>query len=74
MQGYVFSHFKPQKETPLENNLRVFKQINSFCVIKQLVKIFYWGTLGGKVDSLKLKNVNYFIKSYIAIEFEMRRS
>lgn len=43
-------------------------------MIKQLVKIVYWGTLGGKVDILKLKNVDHFIKSYTAIGFEMRRS
>lgn len=60
MEGYVFSHFKPQKETLLENNPRVFKQIKSFCVIKQLVKIFYWGTLGGKVDILKLKSQLFY--------------
>lgn len=43
-------------------------------MIKQLGKIFLLGTLGGKMDSLKLKNVSYFMKSYTAIEFEIRRS
>lgn len=72
---YVVFCFKHQKTiNTAETNLKVLKQWIAFAWLNSLACGIRGVSAGCKMDIVKLKKVNYFIKPCRAIEFKIKRS